>query len=167
MALAIPNTRKLLLGSLLLLTVLAAVWPTPDHETAAPGYETGKSTYRPRAVAAVLDAAFAPLVRAAAPEPTAPAGNLFPQQTWTPPPPPTAVKPVAVAPPLPFTFAGRYTDGDKITVYLMEGGQMHRVRQGETVNGNYRLDKIEQASISFTYLPLGTTQSLPTGVLQP
>ena len=49
----------------------------------------------------------------------------------------------------------------------MDGTKMLRVQQGETINEKYRIDKIEQASLSITYLPLGTTQILPTGVLLP
>jgi hypothetical protein len=109
---------------------------------------------------------FAPLTDTRHPNKPSTIGNLFPQQAWEPLPT-TTIEQAPVTPPLPFTFAGRYTEGNKITIFLMEGSLMHRVQQGEIVNKNYRVEKIDQASISLTYLPLGTTQILPTGVLLP
>jgi len=162
------NNRNLLLGLLLLITIIAAVWPEPKHEPSAQKSATGTPFHPPKAQAAVVSVAFAPLVKTPVPHKQAPIGNLFSQQTWTPAPvASTLVHTVPVAPPLPFTFAGRYTEGSKITVYLMDGTKMLRVQQGETINEKYRIDKIEQASLSITYLPLGTTQILPTGVLLP
>lgn len=166
MALATFNNRKLWLGSLLLLTVLAAVWPVPEREPAAPKTRAGIAASRHQDQAAMVSVAFAPLAGATATNEPAAIGGLFPQQTWAPPSPPAAQQAPA-APPLPFTYGGRYTDGDNVTIFLIEGNQMHKVRQGDTVKETYRIEKIEQASISLTYLPLGTTQILPTGGLLP
>lgn len=112
--------------------------------------------------------AFAPFHEAGAVK-SAIIGDLFPQQSWLPPPPlpPPTVQQTPTAPPLPFTFGGRYTEGNNITVFLMERNQMHKVKQGDTINGSYRVEKIEQAFISFTYLPMNTSHILPTGVLLP
>ena len=37
-------------------------------------------------------------------------------------------------------------------IFLMEGNQIHRVRKGETVKEVYRVEKIESAFITLTYL---------------
>ena len=40
---------------------------------------------------------------------------------------------------------------------------MHTVRQGDTVNGIYRVEQIAPGAITLTYLPLGLQQTLQTG----
>lgn len=169
MALATLNNRKLWLGSLLLLTVLAALWPVPDREPASSKARDGIAASRHHDQAATVGVAFAPLAGATATDQSALIGDLFPQQTWVPPPPPPppAVQQAPAAPPLPFTYGGRYTEGSDTMIFLVEGNQVHRVRQGDTVKEIYRVERIEQASISLTYLPLGTTHILPTGGLLP
>jgi len=159
MAPATFKNRKLWLGSLLLLTVLAALWPVPDREPVS-----SKPASKPASRHQDLTVSFAPLE--AAKSGITAIGELFPPQTWTPPAT-SVVKPAPVAPPLPFTFGGRYTEDNNVTIFLIEGKQMHKVKQGEIINGTYKVEKIEQASISLTYLPLGATQILPTGVLLP
>lgn len=166
MTLATFNNRKLWLGSLLLLTALAALWPVPDHELTSSKARTGKSAGHHQDPAAMVNVAFAPLTGATATSQPAEIGNLFPQQTWLPSPSPI-IQQAPSTPPLPFTFGGRYTDGSRVIIYLMEGNQMHKIQQGETIKEIYRVEKIEQASILLTYLPLGTTQILPTGALLP
>ncbi len=157
------NPRKIWLGVLLLITVLAAIWPVHDPETALPKPAKTTPPGNPTAVPAI---AFAPL-KAAVPDKAAPIMDLFPQQSWMPPPPPQLQPAKPVAPALPFIFAGRYTEGENVTIFLMEGSQMHKVKQGDTIKGTYKIEKIEQASISLTYLPMNTTQILATGVLLP
>ena len=166
MALATFNNRKLWIGSLLLLTVLAAVWPVPEREPASSKAGVGIATSRHHDQAAMVSVAFAPLAGATATNQTAVIGDLFPQQTWAPPTPPV-IQQTPAAPPLPFTYGGRYTEGSDTMIFLKEGNQVHRVRQGDTVKDTYRVEKIESASISLTFLPLGTTQILPTGGLLP
>ena len=68
-----------------------------------------------------------------------------------------------MAPALPFSYGGRYTEGNKVFVFLSEGAKMHTVRQGDTVNATYRIEKIDAAAITLTYLPLGQQQTLQTG----
>lgn len=166
MALATFNNRKLWLGSLLLLTVLAAMWPVQDREPISSKARDGTAASRHHDRAVMVSMAFAPLAGATAANQPAAIGDLFPQQTWALPPPPVAQQSSA-APPLPFTYGGRYTEGNNITIFLIEGNQMHRVQQGDTIKETYRVEKIEPASISLIYLPLGTTHILPTGGLKP
>jgi hypothetical protein len=64
-----------------------------------------------------------------------------------------------VAPPLPFQYFGRLTENGKTEVFVMRGEELLAIADGQKV-GDYRVDKITAASISFTYLPLKTKQTL-------
>ena len=64
------------------------------------------------------------------------------------------------APALPFRYIGKMVDGGKLAVFLSNGADSFTVTEGERV-GDYRVDKISEAEIRFTYLPLKTKQSLP------
>ena len=63
------------------------------------------------------------------------------------------------APALPFKFFGRLTEKGKTEVFVMRGDELLTIADGQTI-GDYRVDKIADASISFTYLPLKTKQTL-------
>jgi len=72
----------------------------------------------------------------------------------------SAAAPVPVAPPLPFRLVGAIDDEHGKAVFLLDGSQVHMLRAGEQVAGNYRLDRITPAGVEFTYLPLKTKQTL-------
>lgn len=173
------NKRQISIGVLLLLTVLAAVWPVEEDEikSTEPGLPP---SIQDQTVPNKLPLLFKPLLQKNSASNISTMDNLFPQQSWAPPappvvhhalpvaaPPPPAPVPPVVIPPLPFAFAGRYTDGEVTTIFLTENNKMHRVRQGETINATYRIEKIQQSSITITYLPLGVSQTLSTGLLLP
>jgi hypothetical protein len=63
------------------------------------------------------------------------------------------------APPLPFKYFGRLTENGKTDVFVMRGEDLLAVAAGETL-GEYRVDAVSESSISFTYLPLKTKQTL-------
>lgn len=89
--------------------------------------------------------------------------NLFPVQTWQPPPPPPAPPPKPTAPPLPFQFNGRLDEGGSIAVFLTQQKRQLIVRAGDAIDQNYRVDAITPERIEFTYLPLQQKQQLLTG----
>jgi len=64
-----------------------------------------------------------------------------------------------VAPPLPFQYFGRLTENGKTEVFVMRGEELLSIAAGQKV-GDYRVDKVTDASISFTYLPLKMKQTL-------
>jgi len=64
------------------------------------------------------------------------------------------------APALPFRYIGKVLDGDKLSVFLARGDESFSVRAGEKID-DYRIDKVTDSEITFTYLPLKTRQSLP------
>ena len=70
---------------------------------------------------------------------------------------PAVEKPVA--PPLPFRYFGLLTENGKTEVFVMRGEDLLSLAPGQTI-GEYRVDKIADASISFTYLPMKMQQTL-------
>jgi hypothetical protein len=70
-----------------------------------------------------------------------------------PPPPPQA-------PPLPFTYLGKMIDGETTTVFLASQDRNFVVRRGDTLDGSYRVEAIEEGGMALTYLPLGARQTL-------
>lgn len=72
-----------------------------------------------------------------------------------------------LAPPLPFTYMGKFEDtsSGKLVIYLAKGDQALQVSEGDTFDGNvYRLSKIEKGILVFDYLPLLTQQRLVIGL---
>jgi hypothetical protein len=63
------------------------------------------------------------------------------------------------APPLPFQYFGRLTENGKTEVFVMRGEELLSIAAGQQV-GDYRVDQVSEASISFTYLPLKMKQNL-------
>jgi hypothetical protein len=63
------------------------------------------------------------------------------------------------APPLPFQYFGRLTENGKTDVFLLRGEELLSIAAGQKV-GDYRIDKVSDSSISFTYLPLKMKQTL-------
>jgi hypothetical protein len=98
--------------------------------------------------------------------------NVFNPTSWyvPPPPPPVAVAPEnpppppkPTAPPVPFTYLGRYDDAAVQIVMLVKGDQMYTVSVGDTIENTYRVERIAAGSIELTYLPLNIRQSVSTG----
>jgi hypothetical protein len=91
--------------------------------------------------------------------------DLFATRNWNPPPPapPVAAKPVPVAPPLPFALVGQKLEGGVWEVYLSRGEETFIAREGQTIAGAYRVDKITPPTLALTYLPLGLSQTLTIG----
>jgi Tfp pilus assembly protein PilP len=69
-----------------------------------------------------------------------------------------AAKPTV--PPLPFRYIGKMQDGDKLAVFLMNGNDSLAVAAGDRI-GDYRVEKVTDAEIVFTYLPMKAKQTLP------
>jgi len=76
--------------------------------------------------------------------------------------PPAAQAPVAraEAPALPFRYIGKMIDNGQLAVFLQNGNESYSAMEGERV-GDYRIDKITDNEIRFTYLPKKTKLTLP------
>lgn len=91
--------------------------------------------------------------------------DLFSVRNWAPAPPPAmpVVVPAPTAPPLPFAFLGKKLEAGAWEIYLARGEQTFIVREGQVLDGIYRVDKIDPPALALTYLPLGQTQTLSIG----
>jgi hypothetical protein len=93
-----------------------------------------------------------------------PSGDLFGPRSWQPPraapkpPPPPPPPPPPQAPPLPFAYMGRWIENGATIVYLQRQNQNYVVRQGDTLDGVYRVESIDDNAMVLTYLPLGKRQ---------
>lgn len=100
-----------------------------------------------------------------------PEQDPFAGKSWyVPPPPPPPVKvavqepPKPTAPPLPFGYMGRMQEeGGAAVVYLTQGARAYTVKQGDTLDGTYRVDEISRTRVTLTYLPLDIKQTLDIG----
>lgn len=97
--------------------------------------------------------------------------NAFNVVSWYEPPPPPpppppqdpVPEPAPVAPPVPFTYFGRYDDPPTRIVVLAKGEQIYTVSEGDVIDETYRVEHIADGSVSLVYLPLGTNQSIRMG----
>lgn len=111
----------------------------------------------------VVVAVICPLATQAEPACPVAAANLFPVQSWLPPPPPPPPprKPEPPrAPPLPFKYLGQLQEGNDVALFLQRGELNFVVRAGETVDGVWRIEKITPTQAVFNYQPLDQTQTL-------
>lgn len=63
-------------------------------------------------------------------------------------------------PPLPFRYIGRLHQNGRTEVLLMRGSAVYSIARGGQLDGDYRVDRITDSTVSFTYLPLGAKQDL-------
>lgn len=88
--------------------------------------------------------------------------ELFGSQSWQPPAPKIVVAPVApTAPPLPYRFAGKLVQDGKLQVFLSRGETAIPIKQGEILDGTYRVEAIGEDRITVVYLPLGHKENIP------
>jgi hypothetical protein len=94
---------------------------------------------------------------------TAPAADPFAPKDFNPPAREAqqAARPAKPeAPPLPFRYLGKLIEDGKLSVFLANGAESITAKAGEQI-GDYRVDKVTESEVQFTYLPLKTKQSLP------
>jgi hypothetical protein len=63
-------------------------------------------------------------------------------------------------PALPFQYLGRLIEGGKVKVFLGKDSQLYTVATGQTLENLYKVDKVSEEAVTFTYLPMGTSQTL-------
>jgi hypothetical protein len=68
--------------------------------------------------------------------------------------------PRRTAPPLPFQFVARIVDGGNTAIYVTLGEDNYSVKPGLVIGDNYRVEKVTDTAVTFTYLPMGTRQEL-------
>ena len=91
-------------------------------------------------------------------------GELFGAPPAPPAPQPAASAPgapaVAVAPPVPYRFAGRVRKGAEEEFLLSKGDLIFPVKEGDTLDGTYRVAAVKAEGIELVYLPLGTAERI-------
>jgi len=92
-------------------------------------------------------------------------GEAFAARSWTPPPTraPAAAPvaaPVPLPPPVPYRVAGQVVRGDGAHVVLAKGDAVLAVREGDTLDGGYRVESIAEDRVTLHYLPLGVRHEL-------
>ena len=156
--------RWTILLSLLAVTTVASFFPVEDeNQDGVVGLAHASAPAKGPA---------APTVVALAPQQLEEEDPFAPRNWQAPPPPELKVIPVPAAagpvvplapvgpPPLPFKFMGRMNDDGKQVLYLSMGDKMLVARNGDTVEGSYKVLGIEPQQIEFEYLPTGDKQTL-------
>jgi hypothetical protein len=174
--------RWVVLGGLLTAALTAAAWlsedesrdpPTPgaNHwradgvRSATPkqASQVNLEKLKPRKLEAPSRDPFAiPNARREAPKPVAapPAPVSQPVAVTVPEPP---SPPPPSAPPLPFTYMGKLVSAKDNAVFLISGDRNLVVREGDTIDSIYRVEKVTSNEITLVYLPLDQRQILGIG----
>lgn len=172
--------RAVLLGGALLLTLVAVAATRDDDpppvEKRAPARTAAISeppARRPAAPEALPPVERLRLDLLDRPPSERPVQDLFAAKSWVPPPPPPPPPPKPApppppppptAPPLPFTFMGKLQEDEQPwIVYLVRGERVYSVREGDVIDGTYRVGPLQGGQLTLTYLPLEIPQFLAVG----
>jgi cohesin domain-containing protein len=92
----------------------------------------------------------------------------FSAQSWVQSrkPAPVAAAPAPVAPPLPFRFAGQFHRDSAAEVYIAKGEEIFPVKEGDTLDGQYKVESMSSSEVRFLHLPTGTSQILQFSALR-
>lgn len=94
--------------------------------------------------------------------------DLFSSYAWQPSRPKSGAAPVTpTAPPMPYRFAGKVVRGDEYSIMLSKGDLVFPVKEGETLDGAYRVESIGDDRITLMYLPLRQRESIPVASALP
>jgi hypothetical protein len=95
------------------------------------------------------------------------AGDPFARNSFAPP---QAVQQAAQAAPpqppqapdLPFKYLGKVIEDGKLSVFLARGDDSFSLQAGkkQKLDEQYRVDKVTESSVTFTYLPMNARQTL-------
>jgi cohesin domain-containing protein len=89
----------------------------------------------------------------------------FSTQSWTPPrraaaPAVAAAAPAPVAPPLPYRYVGELVLPTGTQVFLARGDDTFRVSEGQTLDGEYRVESVKPGEMVFVHIPTGQQQTM-------
>lgn len=164
------KTRHAVLAAAAIATGMATFWVSPHeaHDAQAivqPARDVkasaaGSAVPADDATSGAADAIVPDRVKPRRPFPAA-AADPFAARSWAPPAPVKARAPVA--PPLPYAYFGRITEGGAPRVFLQRGERTYTVARGDVLDRDYRVEEIAPAAVTFTYLPLAQRQVLHTG----
>ncbi|MDV6343934.1 hypothetical protein [Nitrosomonas sp. Is37] len=176
------NSRRLILGAALVATLFAVIWLGENdvdiEETVQPILPTRPTSSSVRSKKS--DMGHLQLDQLGQRKFNAEADDIFASTSWEPKQPranlsqspfgsggsgqvakpaPVAPPPPA-APPLQFKYIGKITEGKMTSVFLSMADNYYIAKVGGRIEKNYRVDRINDDAIEFTYLPLGIKQTL-------
>jgi hypothetical protein len=64
------------------------------------------------------------------------------------------------APPLPFSYVGKFSDDNESVFFLLRGDKLYKVRVGQVIDQNYRIEGVRGNALAITYLPLDIVQTV-------
>lgn len=164
MALA-ARTRWLILGGLLTATLVAMVWVDDQSTESDPTVVSGEEKVAAKKMKAQsLRLSLENLQRTQRDE-SEQIEDLFKAKSWyvPPPPPKPGPPPAPTPPPLPFQYMGKLLEEGKLTVFITNQDRNYAVKAGDTIEGSYRVDRVDPQQVLFTYLPLNMQQTLVIG----
>lgn len=84
----------------------------------------------------------------------------FSSHSWLPPRPKLApaVNAAPVAPPLPYRFAGQLLLDSGMQVFLARGDEIIPVKEGDTVDGQYRVESVSTTNMALVHIASNTRQ---------
>ncbi len=169
MALA-ARTRWLILGGLLTATLVAMVWvddqsPPEAGSTVATKENTKENKVSDKKTKAQSLRLSLEKRQHPSNETAELPQDLFKTKSWyvPPPPPKPGPPPPPMPPPLPFKYLGKLLEEGQLTVFLTNQDRNYAVKTGDTIEGSYRVDRVETQRVLFTYLPLNMQQTLAIG----
>jgi cohesin domain-containing protein len=96
------------------------------------------------------------------------ASDPFSVQSWMPPRKPSAAPAPAapVAPPLPYRFAGQFYRDSGTELYIAKGEDIFPIKEGDTLDGQYKVESVSSSEVRFVHLPTGTPQTMQFAALR-
>jgi len=96
------------------------------------------------------------------------ASDPFSAQSWVLPRKPVAAPPppAPVAPPLPFRFAGQFYRDSGTEFFVAKGEEIFPVKEGDTLDGEYKVEAVAASEVRFLHIPTGTRQTLQFSALK-
>src|SRR5215471_12604199 len=98
------------------------------------------------------------------------AQDPFSAHSWLPPAKPskasTEPPPAPVAPPLPYRFAGQFYRDTGAEVYLAKGEEIFPAKEGDTLDGQYKVESVTASEVRFLHIPSGTSQIMQFSALR-
>lgn len=173
--------RKLLLGIALLATLFAVVWVGEEEDVAVTGAVSSAQPARISSGQARNDkentAEYLQIDQLGKRKFSAEAGKLFISTSWVPkqarlgvlqPKALSAAQelrlsappPAPTPPPLQFKYIGKAIAENETWIFLSQSGENYITKLGGHINEQYRVDAVNDETVTFTYLPLNTKQTL-------
>jgi hypothetical protein len=117
-----------------------------------------------------LEALHPPVMLARAPIAVDPVADLFPPPPAPPPPPmpqapPPAARAKPQAPPFTYSYVGRMEEDGVTRLLLARGDALVIVSPGEKIEGGFRVDRIDDDSITVSHAGTRTTRKLSLDML--